>query len=134
MAEVITETDLVSYPGVVVPTNDATLPQVVDLVNGLITDIIGEDLTPIPTRAKTIALEAAARALRYSEGASSVERSIDDWKKVVRYEGPDGRFQPGVYLTESEEAELRGMLATSDTRVGSIKLRVPWGQHVADVY
>jgi hypothetical protein len=121
MAAYITDTELASYLQTTIAPGSADL--VVELTNGLVTDVVG-DLVDPPTRVRTIALEVAARAWRNPQAFSSVTVGIDDYDKTVRREGA-ALAAPGVYLTESEEAELRGFLGVQRSRVGSIRLQVP---------
>lgn len=130
MTDVLTIGNLRAYPGVSIPS-EATGDLVVELVNGLITDIIG-DLDPVPTRAKTIALAVAKRALENPENAESITTGLDDWKKTIRYRKAAGDVADdlGIYLTESQEDELRDMVreAAGSVRVspvGSIRMSVP---------
>lgn len=129
MAEqIFTDIELSAYPGVNLDGVTAgTIQLVVMMANGMVTDIIGE-LTPVPVRAKAIALEVAARSLRNPEGASSVSKKIDDWTKTIRWEG-EGAEEAGVFLTDAEEAELRRMLAAANRstrrRSRSISMHVP---------
>jgi hypothetical protein len=128
VTDVLTIGDLRAYPGVSIPS-EPTGDLVVRLTNGLIKDIIGE-LTPIPTRALTIALVVAKRALSNPEGAESITTGLDDWKKTIRYRAADVAGEVGVFLTAAEEDELRDMVreAAGTTRVspvGSIRLSVP---------
>lgn len=121
MAEIIGSGDLSSYPGTPKTATPEQMTLVLGLANGLVSDIIGT-LTPVPTKAKTIALEVAARGLRNPEGASSVTQSIDDWSETVRFEG--GLEGAGVYLTEDEEAALRGLVGRRRQRIGTIRVGV----------
>lgn len=110
---------LASYPGV--PAG-ADLSLAVLLANGLVYDVIG-NLSPIPTKAVTIALEVAARGLRNASGASSESKKIDDWTHTVRFEGE--QFKAGFYLTEDEEADLEALLGEEMRAVTSIRMHVP---------
>lgn len=120
MAEYVTTGDLASYLQVdEVPNAEL----VVELANGLVTDLIG-DLDPAPARLRAIALEAAARGYRNPQAYTSVTVGIDDYDKTTRREGKQvDRF--GVYLTDEETAELLGFLGVRRRRVGSIRLSVP---------
>lgn len=122
MTEFISAQTLASYPGVTI-SNAETADLVVSLTNGLITDVVGEDLDPIPFRVKTIAYEVAARALRNPEGAESITKGVDDWKKTVRYSQAEA-LRAGVYLTDEEKADLLGKLGGTPG-VGSIRMHVP---------
>lgn len=132
MTEFITAGTLASYPGVGLAESE--IPAiVVELINDLVDEIVVDttgitDLSPIPPKIRAIALEAAARSIdpARASGASSVTEGLDDWKKTVRYEGVDGKFKAGIYLTDEEEADIRAAL-TDDVPapVGSIRLHVP---------
>lgn len=128
MTDVLRIEDLRAYPGVSIPST-ATGELVLRLTNGLIADIIG-DLSPVPTRALTIALVVAKRALSNPEGAESITTGLDDWKKTVRYRASEVADEVGVYLQDGEEDELRDMVreAAGTVRpspVGSIRMSVP---------
>lgn len=129
MTTFISAAELASYPGVGLEVS-AIPALVVELINELVDEIvvdtIGEgELNPIPAKIEAIALEAAARSLRYAAGASSISTAIDDWKKTVRFEGPE--FKAGIYLTDDEEARIRRALLPGEARsgVGTIRLSVP---------
>lgn len=128
MTEFITPAELASYPGIGLAV-DAIPTIVVDLINELVDEIVVDttgitELDPIPAKIKAIALEAAARSIRYAAGASSISTAIDDWKKTVRFEGDE--FKAGVYLTDDEEAKIRAVLrGPAAPVVGSIRLHVP---------
>lgn len=128
MTDVLAIGMLRAYPGVAIPS-EATGELIVELTNGLIGDIIG-DLSPLPTRAKTIALVVAKRALSNPEGAESITTGLDDWKKTVRYRAAETASEIGVFLTDAEEDELRDMVreaagAVRPSPVGSIRMSVP---------
>lgn len=112
--DIITTADLASY------LRDADLDATaaglyVELANGLVTDITGDLSAPFPARARAVALEAAARAYRNPEGATS--ETIDDY--TFRRDGATS--SGGVYLTPSEMALLRG-LAGGGSAVRSVRL------------
>ena len=121
--EFVTATTLASYPGVVMPANSETSDLVVELTNGEIVDLIRVP-DPIPFRVRAIAFEVAARALRNPEGAESITKGVDDWKKTVRFSQAD-KLRAGVYLTDGEKAELLGAVGRRKKRTGSIQLKVP---------
>lgn len=121
-------TELASYPGVKVPTED-TGALVVRLTEGEINGVIGtadvdrELVDPI-------AFEVAARALRNPTGATSITSGIDDWKQTLRYEGQTATAtRAGVYLTPDERERLLrlagGVPARRKSR-GSIVTRPGW--------
>jgi len=120
MTEFITRPALASYPGVEI-TDIAAANLVVQLTNGLITDIVG-DPSPVPTKVLTVAYEVAARALRNVDGVESVTSGVDDWKKTIRYANADS-VRAGVYLTDEEVNDLVGKRGVK--RAKSIRLRVP---------
>jgi len=129
MTTFISAAELASYPGV--GLEEAAIPDlVIDLINELVDEIVVDTigagtLDPIPAKIKAIALEAAARSIRYAAGASSISTAIDDWKKTVRFEGDE--FKAGIYLTDEEEAKIRRALLPGEARsgVGTIRLSVP---------
>src|SRR4030095_16686238 len=82
---------------------------IVELTNGLISELIGETAT-VTTRVETIALGVAQRA--WGAGANpdqvtSVTKGFDDATMTKRWES-SGDTGPGgfVYLTAAEKAEL----------------------------
>lgn len=128
MTVFITPEELASYPGIGL-TTDQVPPLVIELINEFVDEIVVDttgiaELDPVPARIRAIALEAAARSIRYAAGASSISTAIDDWKKTVRFEGDE--FKAGIYLTDDEEARIRRILLRRPRRrVGSIRLAVP---------
>lgn len=97
--DIITTTDLASY------LRDTSLDEpaaalYVELANGLVSDVTGDLTAPYPAQVRAVALEAAARAYRNPEGASS--ETIDDY--TFRRDG--GTAAGGVYLTAAEQAKL----------------------------
>ena len=70
-----------------------------DLAQGLITEVIGEQ-DSWPTIAKSIALTAAARAYRNPEGTR--QDSVGATTQIYN----DPLYRMGVYLTPDERAEL----------------------------
>lgn len=91
--------------------NDEALSQIVDLVNGLV-----DEMGPYPSTfggepvtVRLVRLNAAARAWRNPEGATSRTETIDDWSETKRFD----RSQPlgGVYLTDAERRDLRAAAA-----------------------
>lgn len=129
MTEFINAATLASYPGLGLTVAQIP-PIVIELTNDLIDEVVeevlgvGVTLNPISPKIRSIALEVAARSIRYAAGASSVSTAIDDWKKTLRFEGAD--FKAGLYLTDEEEKTIRRKLrGTAVKRVGSIRLHVP---------
>ena len=116
--DVITFTQLASYLG------DPNLPDgahvQVDLANDLVREVIG-DLSPIPARAKAIALEVAARPIR-SAGYTSVTTATDNTTRTWRRDNL-AAAAPGVYLTAAERAELAGMVADAPVLGGAFTIR-----------
>lgn len=122
MPDFITRPKLASYPGVTITSaQTGTADLVVQLTNGLITDIVG-DIDPVPTKVLTIAYEVAKRALSNPDGVESITTGVDDWKKTVRYANA-ASLRAGVYLTDEEVADLRGKKGVKRTK--SIQLGVP---------
>jgi hypothetical protein len=98
---IITDAELASYLEVPIT---AALTLKVSLANGLIEELPYVTIPdPWPTRARSIALEVAARAVRNPDGKSTEQ--IDDYKFT---RDKDTR-QAGVYLTADERAELLGL-------------------------
>lgn len=132
MADVISSADLTAYPGVK-KVADETLALILDLTNGVVGEVrVGNaylrDLSPMPARARSVALEVAARVLRNPENAESVTTGIDDWKKTIRHRLPELADEAGVYLTGPQLDVLRGLLYDTlpgPPRVKTIRLGVP---------
>jgi hypothetical protein len=128
MTVFVTPAELASYPGLGL-TEEQVPALVIELINEFVDEIVVDttgitELDPVPARIRAIALEAAARSIRYAAGASSISTAIDDWKKTVRFEGDE--FKAGIYLTDDEEARIRRILLRRPRRrVGSIRLAVP---------
>ncbi len=117
--DIITTTDLASYLRES-SLDEAAAGLYVDLANGLVTDAVGEELVaPFPAVVRAVTLEAAARAYRNPEGASS--ESIDDYT----FRRDNGTASGGVYLTDDEVSRL-ARLAGGRPSVRSVKLRTPW--------
>ena len=130
MTEFVNASTLASYPGLEL-AEDQIPGIVIELTNDLINEVVeevlgaGVPLDPISPKIRSIALEVAARSIRYAAGASSITEGIDDWKKTVRFESAE-KFRAGIYLTDEEEKTIRRKLrGTSTKRIGSIRLHVP---------
>lgn len=100
---IIAATDLASYLRNPSLAEEEALQQIVTLTNGLVGEVVG-DLEPVPVRVQAIALEVGARAWRNPEGYSS--ETIDDYT----YRRDADTRRAGVYLTDSERAELQGIV------------------------
>lgn len=111
--------EFASYVQSDVDTATATLLR--DLVTGLILDRTGVDytVTAATSTAKTVGLEAAARAYRNPEGTTSISEAIDDYSVTNRWEIP-ASAEVGLYLTAGEIARLRGL-----PRARSVVLQQP---------
>lgn len=96
--DIISSDDLASYLRESDP-DWTTLGQLVELANGIVSDVLG-DPAETTTRAVAITLEAAARAYRNPGGYSS--ETIDDYT----YRLPEDARRAGVFLTATEQAEL----------------------------
>lgn len=96
-------------------TDFAAASQIVELANGIVSEVLG-DLESIPTRAKAITLEVAARAYRNPGGW--VQESLDDWTGRRL----DDTANAGVYLTDAERLELSGLVGGKKS-VRSVALR-----------
>ena len=115
---IITTDDLASYLRDPAVSGDANAVLYVELANGIVEEVTGT-LTSVPTRVKAIALEVAARAWRNPNGYSS--ETIDDYT----YRRDADTRQAGVYLTDSERAELVTYGGKTVRRVGTIPLTNP---------
>src|SRR4051812_31726872 len=93
---VITQSDLISY----LREPDAEVSMIVELADGIVSEVVGTVPFPVPTRMRAIALEVAARAYRNPNGYSS--ETIDDYT----YRRDNSTQQAGVYLTDAERMEL----------------------------
>jgi hypothetical protein len=88
-----------------------------DLAQGLITEVIGEQ-NPWPATAKAIALAAAARAYDNPRGERSTTNTAGPFTKTATRDS--GRI--GVYLTKDERDDLLAWLNRGRSPVGSIRL------------
>jgi len=102
MANIAELTELASALQCDLDTATANL-LLLDLAQGLITEIIGEQ-NPWPKTAKSIALTAAARAYRNPEGT----RTEAIGGVNVGYNDP--LYRMGVYLSDAEKADLLAWL------------------------
>lgn len=124
MAEYIDDDELIAYPGVAAP--EATRLLIIEIINGLITDLIG-DVYPVPWKIKAMALALAASQLSgNSDGAQQVTVQIDDYKET-RIWSDGSAFRGGIGFTA---AQVRSILVAAGLaqplqRVKSIPLRVP---------
>lgn len=82
---------------------------VVDLATSMVDELPGVWPIPFPARAKAITLEIAARAVRNPEGFA-YERGDD-----YGYGLPSDTRHAGVYLTDSERAELLAIKGVAPT-------------------
>lgn len=117
--EIITDENLAAYlqrPEIV---DDPSALYIVDLANGLVSDVIGEDAT-VTTEIETITLNVAARGYTNPDGTSSMTKTFDDASKTWRWEGDAARNTArGVYLTDEERARL-GVLSGQGSPASSI--------------
>lgn len=100
---IIKATELADYLGVGL---DKRIETLTSLANGLVSEAWRNQVTPIPTTVKSIALEVAARPGRNPKGLSSWTRSVDDASRTERLS--DAAARAGVYLTADERTQLRG--------------------------
>jgi len=120
MPDLITLPDLAAY---MEPEDIGTArgPLIVELTLGAVYDVLPDDLADTNIRARAIALEVAARAVRNAQGYAS--ESVDDY----RYQRPSATQAAGVYLTPDERSELRAIASaeagTPVARVRSVRLR-----------
>lgn len=113
--DIIATPDLASY---LRTTLDSSADLIVALANGLVGDVVG-DFDPLPTRVTTITLEVAARAWRNPQGYSS--ETIDDYT----YRRDADTRQAGVYLTDTEAAELRRLVGKGGRSAYTVGLSSP---------
>ena len=118
MGTIITSGDLASY--LRIDPTSADLDLLVELANGIVSEAAPAMVTPYSTRARAITLEVAARAYRNPEGYTS--ETVDDYT----YRRDAGTGSAGVYLTDSERAEIVGLSGVTVRRVGSIRVTSPW--------
>ena len=102
MANIAELPELASFLQVDLDTASAEL-YLLDLAQGLITEVIGER-NPWPTTAKSIALIAAARAYRNPEGLR--QDTVGGATGIYN----DPLYVMGVYLTDAERAALSAWL------------------------
>lgn len=103
--DIITRSDLAAYLRDSDVYSDAGAGIIIELANGLVSDVTGE--TTITSKIRAITLEAAGRAWRNPEGYSS--ETIDDYT----YRRPEDARRAGVYLTDTEMDELSGRSRTA---------------------
>jgi hypothetical protein len=99
--EIIVIEDLASYLGDDTVAGDGRAQMIVNLANGLVSDVVGESAT-VTTKMQSVVLEVSARAFRNPEGYSS--ETIDDYT----YRRDAETRRAGVYLTSTELSDLRG--------------------------
>ena len=115
--DVITAADRASYLRDPSLETDASLIQVVDLVNALLTEKWATPVTPAPVEVTLLALSIGARAWINNPALANVEStsvSVDDGATTERYRS-GGRA--GVYLTSDEVALLNGERRTRSVRL-----------------
>lgn len=103
---IIEPPDLTSYLRVADP-DQGVVDLLTELANGIVSELPATFTNPVPTRVKAITLEVAARAYYNPEGLS-YERGDD-----YGYGRATDTRNAGVYLTESERAELLGLGITA---------------------
>lgn len=118
MAEVISAADLAAWLRDPSLESDASLVQIVDLTNALLTDEWTDPVDPVPARITMLALSVAARAWVNNPAMANVASrsvSVDDAATgTTRFRQAD-RF--GVYLTADELALLNGEQRTRSVRL-----------------
>ena len=109
--------ELASYPGTEgIPPATAELLR--DLTFGLIYELVPAEVAEASTLARSIALEATARAYRNPNGYAS--ETVDDYT----YRRPTVTASSGVYLTADERSQLLALsTTTARPRVRSVRLR-----------
>ena len=109
MADVISEADLASWLRDETLEANASIEQIVELVNELVSEEWTDPSEPVPARIKLLALGVGARAWVRNPSTAhleSVTRSIDDGSRTERYRSSG--VEGSVYLTDAEVAILRG--------------------------
>lgn len=115
--DIITAADLAAWLRDASLESDASIIQIVELTNDLITDSWTDAEDPVPVRIKMLALSIAARAWVNSPALANVASTsvrVDDGATDTRFRSP-GRL--GVYLTADELALLNGEQRTRSVRL-----------------
>jgi hypothetical protein len=117
MADVLTAADLAAWLRDPALEENASLVQIMELVNELFVDEWTTPVDPAPARVRLLALSVGARAWVNSPSASNLEStsvSVDDGSTTKRFRSP-ARF--GVYLTSDEVAALNGSHRSRSVRL-----------------
>lgn len=116
---VITEDDLASYLRDPSLSDNASLIQIVEWVNELVTEEWSDPADPVPARIMLLALNVAARAWVNDPSRANVEsvsRTIDDGSRTERYRTSITQGSI-VYLTDDERAMLNGRTVRRSVRL-----------------
>ena len=114
--EIITGTDLASYPGVDKSLTPTQLDWIASQINGLVEGTWQCPVEPIPAWVKAIALNAAGRFAQNPKGLESWTRRVDDASRTERLHASAGGS--GLGLTSDEMAALS--CADLPTGVGTV--------------
>lgn len=113
---IITTAELASY----LRTSEvAEMGLVVELANGIVSEVWTLGATPAPARVRAITLEVAARSWRNPEGYSS--ETVDDYT----YRRDADTRAAGIYLTDAERAALLGLNGTGYASAFSMPVYMP---------
>lgn len=118
MVDIITAAELASYLRDDSLAGNASLEQIVELTNDLLTEEWTTPVDPIPVKIKLLALNVAARAWVYDPSKSNLEsftRALDDASRTERYRASS--TNGSIYLTEEEEAILNGRKRNRSVRL-----------------
>lgn len=128
MVDIITTDDLAAYlePLTVSGTR---ADKIVELTNGLITLKWQNPVDPAPVNVENLALTVAERAFTHAPGRAPLESetvAFDDSSRTRRYAvTAEEAGHAGVYLTETELADLNGDPTTPAKRAKSVSMAVP---------
>jgi hypothetical protein len=112
MADIATLPEFASFLQVDLDTATANL-LLLDLAQGLITEVIGEQ-SPWPVSAKAVALAAAGRSYRNPDGLK--QETVGGTTAIYNAE------EMGVYLTDSEVGRLQQWANKGRGPMGTVRL------------
>lgn len=118
MVDIISAAELASYLRNDDLATNASLEQIVEFTNELVTEEWVDPIDPVPVKVKLLTLNVAARAWVYDPSRSHIEsysRSLDDASRTERYRSSSDH--QGVYLTDSEIATLNGRARSNSLRL-----------------
>lgn len=113
---IITTAELASY---LRTTEASEMALVVELAEGIVSEVWTAGTSPAPARVRAITLEVAARAWRNPEGYSS--ETVDDYT----YRRDADTRAAGIYLTDAERAALLGLNGTGYASAFSMPVYMP---------